>query len=229
MTRSLLDALAITEQDEVVEFAPGLGLTAKMTLKRLPRSYTAIERDESAAECVRRMLTGPNRRCLVGRAEETGLPDACATVVYGEAMLSMQTPESKRRIIGEAARLLKPGGRYGIHEIALCPGDIDDETRGGLKAALSAAIHHRVDPLTAPQWRELFEAHGLSVCHEATAPMHLLEPRRLVQDEGLRRAMRFVWNVARDAEARQRVFAMRGVFRRYADHMRAIIMVGLKR
>jgi len=34
MTRQMLEHLAITEQDHVVEFAPGLGITAKITLKK---------------------------------------------------------------------------------------------------------------------------------------------------------------------------------------------------
>ena len=39
LTRQLLHDLAIGERDEVVEFAPGLGVTARMALARKPRSY----------------------------------------------------------------------------------------------------------------------------------------------------------------------------------------------
>ena len=46
--------------DEVVEFAPGLGVTAKLTLGRHPRRYTAGQRDPVAAEQVRRLLAGPD-------------------------------------------------------------------------------------------------------------------------------------------------------------------------
>ena len=37
----------------LVEFAPGLGITAKMTLENKP-TYTAIERDEEAAKSVQK-------------------------------------------------------------------------------------------------------------------------------------------------------------------------------
>ena len=40
-------------------------------------------------------------------------------------MLSMQPATTKARIAAEAARLLVPGGRYGIHELCLVPDDID--------------------------------------------------------------------------------------------------------
>ena len=90
LTQKLLTELAIGANDDVVEFAPGLGVTARLTLLRQPPSYTAIERDRDAAATVEQYVAGPNQHCVLGTAEETGLPDASATVVYGEAMLSMQ-------------------------------------------------------------------------------------------------------------------------------------------
>ena len=63
---------------------------------------------------------------MIGFAEESGLPAGSATVVYGEAMLSMQLPTTKDRIVAEAARLLQPGGRYGLHELCLIPDDLDE-------------------------------------------------------------------------------------------------------
>ena len=38
LTRQMLDALDIGASDDVVEFAPGLGLTARAALEREPRS-----------------------------------------------------------------------------------------------------------------------------------------------------------------------------------------------
>ena len=89
LTRVMLDRLGIGPRDSVVEFAPGLGVAARMTLSRRSTSYTAIERDESAAAEVRSYLTGPHQRCQLGSAEQTGLPEQSANVVYGEAMLTM--------------------------------------------------------------------------------------------------------------------------------------------
>ncbi len=226
LTRRLLDELAITADDDVVEFAPGLGVTAKMTLGRRPQSYTAIERDEKAAKTMDRLVTRASDRCVKGTAAETGLDDQVATVVYGEAMLSMQPQQEKQRIVGEAVRLLKPGGRYGIHELCLVPDDADNTVRDGIERGMSDEIHVGVRPLTMQEWRQLFEEAGLTVTTEQTAPMHLLEPIRLVQDEGVLRALRFAFNVATHAAARKRVLAMRSVFRKYGEHLRALMLVG---
>lgn len=228
LTRKMLDTLAIDSTDHVVEFAPGLGVTARLALARQPASYTAIERDEAAAESVRSFLTDARYRCLVGNAEETGPEDASATVVYGEAMLTMHTPGQKARIVREAYRILQLGGRYGIHELGLTPDDLSEATKDSILHDLSAAIHVGARPLTSSEWRAVLEAEGFQVRAEFTAPMHLLEPKRMIQDEGLERALRIFFNILRTPAARQRVLAMRRVFRTYQDHLMAISLVAVK-
>jgi SAM-dependent methyltransferase len=228
LTHQLLADLDIQATDDVVEFAPGLGITARLTLSRNPATYVAVERDPDAANTVRRHLSGTPHRCITGSAEETGLPSACATVVYGEAMLSMQPATTKERIIREAARLLRPGGRYGIHELCLVPDNVEDSIRQGIQRDLSDEIHVGVRPLTVAEWRELLQAAGFEASSQREAPMHLLEPKRLVQDEGLWGALRFAWNVATHRAARTRVFRMRRIFRRYRAHLSAVSIVSRK-
>lgn len=228
LTSQLLTALDIGPQDDVVEFAPGLGVTARLTLERGPRNYTGVERDEHAAQTVTRMLRGPGQQCIQGSAERTGLPDSSASVVYGEAMLSMQPATAKARIVSEAARVLRPGGRYGIHELCLTPDGVEASIRAAIERDLTDDIHVGVRPLTIAEWRELLARAGLQVRFERIAPMHLLEPARLIRDEGLARALRFVFNVATHSAARRRVLAMRRVFRKYADHLAAIALVAYK-
>ncbi len=59
LTSRMLEALDISATDEVVEFALGLGLTARAVLERKPASYTGIERDDTAARQVGKYLNGP--------------------------------------------------------------------------------------------------------------------------------------------------------------------------
>lgn len=228
LTRRMLAALEIGPDDHVVEFAPGLGVTAKMTLAKKPASYTAVERDRAAAARVASYLSGPHHRCVVGTAEKTGLEDASATVVYGEAMLTMQPLARKQAIVAEAARLLKPGGRYAIHEICLIPEDISAPEVEEIEHDLSHSIRAGVRPLRKSEWRDVLESAGLTPKDACTNEFRLLEPRRLVQDEGLRGAARIGWNVLRDAAARRRVLAMRQSIRKHAVHMRAIMLFALK-
>jgi SAM-dependent methyltransferase len=229
LTCRMIEALNVQPDDAVIEFAPGLGETARLTLKRKPASYAAVERDEDAAALVQRFLHGPEQRCVVGFAEYTGLPDAAATVVYGEAMLSMQPPQHKEQIVREACRLLKPGGRYGIHELCLIPNDLDDNAKVEIQTELAAAIHHGTRPLTIAEWQSLLESEGFSVRACAQAPMHLLEPGRIIQDEGVFGTLRFAVNLLVNREARRRVVAMRRVFAKYRDHLAAVVLIGQKK
>lgn len=229
LTHRMIEALNIGPSDGVIDFAPGLGETARLTLNKKPASYTAVERDKDAAAMVQKILQGPEQRCVVGLAEETGLPDASATVVYGEAMLSMQTPQQKSRIIREANRLLKPGGRYGIHELCLIPDDLAERTKQEIQNDLTNVIHHGTRPLTIAEWQGLLEAEGFTVQTQAQAPMHLLEPWRLIQDEALFGALRFAFNLLCNREARNRVLGMRRAFRKHRDNLAAVVFVGQKK
>jgi SAM-dependent methyltransferase len=226
LTQQMLRALAIGPQDRVVEFAPGFGVTAGTVLRRRPLEYWGVERDPESAEYLRRKLAATNARIILGPAEASGLPTACATVVYGEALLSMQGQRQKHQIVAEACRLLVPGGRYGMHELCLWPDDIPDHLRHEIEAELSKEIHVGVQPLTRSEWRKVFEENGLKVIWSGKAAMHLLEPGRVLRDEGFGGSLRVAFHMVADPVLRQRILAMRRLFRRYAVHLGAIAMVG---
>lgn len=230
LTRKMIAALGIGAWDDVVEFAPGLGITARMALSRKPRSYRAVERDRKAAAQTERAIAGyPNTGCRYASADETGMPAGTASIVYGEAMLSMQTAEQKARIIREAARLLRPGGKYGIHELCLVPDSAPQALRERILQEMTGAVHVGVRPLTASEWTGLLEAAGLTPLVVEYAPFRLLEPSRMIRDEGLFGAIRIASRLLRDPEARGRVLAMRRTFREHRNHLSAIMIVAEKR
>ncbi len=225
LTSRLIERLGIGPGDDVLELAPGLGVTAALTLARQPHSYTAVERDEKAAGRLAGRLRGRTAQCVLGDAECTGLAPEAYTVAYGEAMLTMQTAQAKMRILSEVRRLLRRGGRYGIHELCIVPDDAGSEICQEIQRALSLNIHVGVQPLVAAEWRKLLESAGFRVAWESRAPMRLLEPRRLVRDEGLAGALRFAFNVLRRPDARRRVIGMRRLFRQYRGSLEAVAFV----
>lgn len=228
MTRKMLEAIDIQITDNVVELAPGLGATAKLVLAYNPASYTAIEQNPAAVDWVCKNLIGPNRRCLLGRAENTRLPDASATVVYCEAMLTMQPQQKKINIVQEAYRILETGGRLGLHELCLIPDDLSATIKEEIKTKLSNAIHVGARPLTPSEWRQLLIENGFKVVEEAKAPMHLLTVARFIRDEGIFGFSRFVFHVMRHSVARRRVLNMRKVFKQYERNLAAILLVAVK-
>lgn len=223
LTERLLAALPLADRD-VVELAPGLGLTAAAILAGGPRSYTGVDQSPEVATIVQRVV-GESGRCVVGEAADTDLPDASADVVIGEAMLSMQTDRGKAEIISEAVRVLRPGGYYAIHELGLQPDTLDAERKTRIRQDLARVIKVNARPLTVTEWQEALARHGLIVEFVATAPMALLEARRNLADEGVRGALRIVFNLLRVPGARTRVLAMRRVFRTHREALMAVALV----
>ncbi len=229
LTNRMLNALSISSQDSVVEFAPGMGYTARECLKKSPAHYTAIEQNEQAAEIVRSYLNGQNQTCQIGNAQETKLFSDVATVVYGEAMLTMQSDLRKNEIVSEAARILQSNGRYGIHELCITPDNIDENTKRKIQKAVSQTIQHPAKPITPSEWKTLLEDNGFVVEFEALAPMHLLEPKRVIADEGILGFIKILKNVLTKPQARKRVLGMRKVFKEHSNHLSAIVLVAKKR
>lgn len=227
-TRFLLDGLGISPADDVVEVAPGLGATTRLILDAEPASYTGVDRDPEAAGLVAARMAGPNRRVINATAAETGLPGDSADVVIGEAYLTMQPHSAKARIISELGRLVRPGGRLALHEVAFAPEDISDARRDEVAKSLTGSIKVNVKPHTVGGWAELLAQHGFEVTARHITPLALLEPRRLIADEGIGGAARFVFNVARNPAARKRVLAMRASMGSNAANLCAIGLVATR-
>lgn|GEM_PF-565577 len=230
LTRRMLDGLAIGPRDRLVELAPGLGATARLALARRPASYVGVDRDGDAVALVRRLAaeTATVVEGKKGDAANTGLADGHASVVYGEAMLTMQPANAKRRIVQEAFRVLAPGGRYGIHEMGLRPDDMPEGTKDTIMKDLSEAIRVGARPLTISEWRAVLEAEGFEVVTQEVSPMHLLEPRQMVRDEGVGGTLRILLNIARNPIARRRILGMRRVFQRYESALCGVMLVARK-
>lgn len=222
----ILDSLAIGPTDNIVEVAPGMGATTRLLLEKRPASYTGVDRDPEAAAIVDGLLDGGNRRIINATASETGLPDDSVDVVLGEACLTMQPDPVKHRIVAELARILRPGGRFALHEIAFAPEDIDDDRRRAIVESMTSSIKVSVNPLTVGAWSDLLADHGIAAFRPHLTPLHLLEPRRLLNDEGLGGTARFVYNVARNPPARKRVLAMRRSMSSNAANLQAIGLTG---
>jgi ubiquinone/menaquinone biosynthesis C-methylase UbiE len=219
----MLASLRIGRADTVIELAPGLGHTAERVIELQPSSYLGVDREEGVVKRLNATLARDGVRFVTGTAEDTGLPGEIASVLYGEAMLTMQPHARRKVIVDEAWRLLQRGGRYGIHE--LCVRDMGETDRRLLEAELAQVIHHGVRLLTVLEWRNLLESAGFQVNHEMRAPMKLLEPRRIVHDEGVAGATRFAANLVCHPGIMRRVLGMRACFRRHQHHLEAISLV----
>ena len=228
LTAKLLEQAKPSGDDDIVELGPGVGATAEVLLRANPRSYRGVDPNPEGRDAVKNILKKhPRADYVVADARETGLDDASADLVVGEAMLTIQDDAGKNAIVAEAARLLRPGGRYAIHEMAWLP-DHTDEERETARRELSRVIKVGARPLTLEGWKELLATHGLEAEWHDRAPLHLLEPRRIVSDEGLWGALRFWNNARRLPGASDRLKAMRQGFQLQGKLMGGIVILARK-
>lgn len=229
LTQTMLAKLASTAKDRIVEFGPGLGITARELLSANPTSYTAVDPNPEG-EPTMTALVGqyPQAKLVKATAQDSSLPDGAADVVVIEAMLTMQSADDKAKIAREVARILAPGGRFGLHELAFVPDDLPQEVVSEVSKTLGRVIKVGARPLRVADWAKVLEDAGLEVSWHETRPMALLEPKRMIADEGFLRFLRIVFNVARNKAARERLKSMRSVFRAHQENLAGVALVAHK-
>ncbi len=226
LTKKLIDSLAFNASDDVVEFAPGMGFTASLTLAHKLHSYVGIDADEDIVRMLSKKLQSAQASFNLGNASQTNLESASKDKVYGEAMLTMHADHRKSEIIREAHRILKKGGWYAIHELGLT--NVDETLKSKIQRDLALSIKVNARPLTENEWKHLLEQEGFTVKKVMTNGMHLLEMNRIVDDEGLIGAAKISWNILTHPKARKRILEMRKVFKQYQNHMNAIAIIAEK-
>ena len=229
LTKILMDNMDINPSDDVVEFAPGLGFTAAIACAKKPNSYIGVDNNLQAAELARKNVKYNKVKFIIADASETSLPSGHATKVYGEAMLTMQPQEHKKAIIKEAARLLKPGGYYGIHELGLQPENISEEIKQSVYKDLSSTIRVHARPLTISEWSQLLEDEGFEIVKVESNAMALLEFSRVIADEGFFRTLKIIYNVITHADLRKRILQMRKTFKKHKNDINAVAIVARKK
>ena len=228
LTMKLVDALSITPEDEVVEFAPGMGYTASLVLANNPHSYVGIDKDANAVKNLEQAIKGNNISFIQANAAVTDLPSNSKDKVFGEAMLTMHAYHRKVEIIKEAHRILKKGGLYAIHELGLFPSDLKEDFKAAIQKELAQAIKVNARPLTEHEWKLLLEQEGFRIIKSTTNTMRLLESMRIINDEGFFRFLKISYNIITHAKARQRILEMRKTFKKHRHHMNAVVIIAEK-
>lgn len=234
LTRHLLDRLDIGKDDDVVEVAAGRGHTARLILDCEPATYTAVDRDLESELAIAPLLVWPSRTFRRASVARTGLADRSFDVAVGEAILTMHPQRVKEQMVRELARLVRPGGRIGLHEVAFALDDLDhrveqvevEEVR--IRTELTAHFKVAFNALDGDEWQQLLETNGFTLRSVDEAPLRLLEPDRVLADEGIIGSARFTAHLLGNRAARRRVATLRRAMQRNAPHLRAVAMVATR-
>jgi hypothetical protein len=84
---------------------------------------------------------------------------------------------------------------------------------------LSRAIRANSTPLSETGWINICITAGLLVTHHTTGAMTLLDPTKILQDEGVISTIQIAWNVLTKPIIRDRILAMRRVFNQHRQDL----------
>ncbi|OYD97623.1 SAM-dependent methyltransferase [Nostoc sp. 'Peltigera membranacea cyanobiont' 210A] len=137
--------------------------------------------------------------------------------VLAEAILTMQSPLGKAKILAEIHNRLKLGGKFLSHE--LLASDKEEQ----IHADLARVIRVNSAPLSESKWITAFATAGLQVQKCQTESMNLLNLGRIFQDEGFFNTTRILWNILTQRDIRNRVLEIHQVFHKYQHELGYII------
>lgn len=138
--------------------------------------------------------------------------------VLAEAILTMQSPPGKAKILAGIHNKLKLKGKFLSHE--LLASDKEEQIR----SELAQVIRVNSTPLSEANWILACETTGLQVQKHKTGAMALLNLRRMIQDEGIVNTVRILGNILTHEPTRKRILEMRSVFHKYRNELGYIIL-----
>jgi phosphatidylethanolamine/phosphatidyl-N-methylethanolamine N-methyltransferase len=119
LARGIVRGMGLEHARAVIEFGPGPGPVTREIVRRIPKDckFFAIERNDGLAQEFRRRFPGvpcynddaANVRAL---CERTGIEPGTVDCIVSTLPFLLFPPEVQRKILHEAAGVLRPGGRF---------------------------------------------------------------------------------------------------------------------
>jgi arsenite methyltransferase len=171
--------------ETVLDLGSGAGADVLISARRVAPSGRAIGLDMTVEmlELARRNAAeagASNVEFIQGYLEDIPLPDASVDVVLSNCVINLAA--DKQVVLQEAARVLRPGGRFAVSDVIADP-DMDDAVRADMQQGTGCVA----GALTSEQYRAALAAAGLTAIeitvthrvhtHAASALVRAEKPR----------------------------------------------------
>ena len=146
------------EGETVLDLGSGAGADVLISARRVGAAGRAIGLDmtDEMLALARANAAGvPNVEFVKGYLEQIPLPDAGVDVVISNCVINLAA--DKRVVLAEAARVLRPGGRFAVSDVIADP-DMDDATRADMQQWTGCVA----GALTEQQYRDALTAAGFA-------------------------------------------------------------------
>jgi arsenite methyltransferase len=148
------------EGETVLDLGSGGGIDVLLSAKRVGRTGLAygLDMTDEMLDLARRNQAEAgvtNVQWLRGNIEDIPLPRESVDVIISNCVINLSG--DKPQVLREAARVLKPGGRFAVSDVVADP-DMDDATRSDMQAYTGCIA----GALTRDEFTEALQAAGLT-------------------------------------------------------------------
>lgn len=225
-TEQLFEWANFQPGETVLELASGLGNSAIALAKRYNVQVVGIEKDPDRVAIAQADARSAGVEHLVrfveGNIFQLETLSESFDYVLAEAILTMQAPAGKAKILAGIRDRLNIGGKFLSHEL------LARDHLESLHQDLTQAMHVNATPLTNADWINTFHQVGLTVTQQKTGAMKLLDPIQVLQDEGIFHTAQIVWNVMTQPVLRDRVLTMRRVLTQHQADLGYIALCAVR-
>jgi cyclopropane fatty-acyl-phospholipid synthase-like methyltransferase len=212
--------------ETVLELASGLGNSAIALAKRCGVQVVGIEKDPSRVAIAQANARSAGMeqqiQFIQGDIFQLEAISDSFDYVLAEAILTMQSPAGKAKILSGVHDRLKVGGKFLSHELFV------RDHLASLQQDLTRATRVNASPLPEPDWITVFNQAALTVTQQQTGAMKLLDPAQVLQDEGLARTIRIAWTVLTQPIIRDRILMMRRVLTQHQKDLGYIALCAVR-
>lgn len=225
-TETLFEWATFQAGDTVLELAASFGYSSIALARRFGVKVIGVEKNPDSVTRARANIAAAS---LTGQVEivegdifHLERISQQFDWVLAEAILTMQSPSGKAKIVSGICDRLKPGGKFLSHEL------LARNREAEIHQALSEVIRVNSTPLSESGWIAVCQNAGLQVEKYQTGQMGLLNLQRMLEDEGFVGTVKILWNVLSKAQMRDRVLAMRRVFQKFDRDLGYIVFCAQK-